>query len=168
MELYGQTSSSLEIALTAILAAVYAIGTVALAPISFLAFQVRVTDAIIPLAFYLKRPAVVGVTIGCIVANLFSPLGFIDILFGTVANFLAAASCMYAPKWYLAWITPVSIIPLLVGFELALLFGMDMLLFFIFDVFVGSVVAIGILGTTVLKVVMETFTQFDSAFPYWR
>lgn len=167
MEMYGKTSSSLEVALIAILAAVYAIGTVALAPISFLAFQVRVTDALIPLAFYLKRPAVAGVTIGVVIANLFSPFGFMDIIVGTAANFLAAVTCMYAPKWWLAWVTPCSIIPIFVGAELAFFLGADLFLVFAFEIFVGTFIAAAIIGTLVLKAVMDTFKQFENAFPKW-
>ena len=160
--------SSLEIALTAILASVYAIGTLVLAPVSFLAFQVRLTDALIPLAFYLKRPAVAGVTIGCLIANLFSPFGFIDILVGPLVNFLSAATCMYAPKWYLSWVTPLALIPIFVGTELAWLFGMDMWLFFVFNIFVGTFIAVVIAGTTLLKIVMDSFPQYAGFFPRWK
>lgn len=165
--LAGGSSSSLEVALIAILAATYAIGTLVLAPISFLAFQVRVTDALIPLAFFLKRPAVAGVTIGVVIANLFSPFGFMDIIVGTAANFLAASTCMYAPKWWLAWVTPCVIIPVFVGAELAFFLGADLFLIFTFEVLVGTLIAVAIIGTLVLKAVMETFKQFEDAFPKW-
>jgi uncharacterized membrane protein len=167
MTAYGRSSPSLEVALTAILAAAYAIGTVALAPISFLAFQVRVTDALIPLAFYLKRPAVAGVTIGCLIANIFSPFGFMDIIIGTVANFLSAATLMYAPRWWLAWVTPCCIIPWFIGAELAFFLGPDLLLIFVFEVFVGTFISVAIIGTILLQVVMQTFKQFEDAFPKW-
>lgn len=160
-------STSLEVALMAIIASVYAIGTVVLAPISFLAIQVRLTDALIPLAFYLRRPAVAGVTIGCIVANIFSPFGFIDILVGTVANFLAAASCMYAPRWEVAGVAASFIVGVLIGTELAFLFGLESWLFFVLTVTIGSVIAIAIMGTLVLKVVIESFPMFRNAFPRW-
>jgi uncharacterized membrane protein len=167
MEMYEKTSFSLEVALTAVLAAIYAIGTVVLAPISFLAFQVRVTDALIPLAFYLKRPAVVGVTIGVIIANLFSPFGFMDIIVGTAANFLAAATCIYAPRWWLAWVTPCTIIPVFVGAELAFFLGADLFPIFAFEIFVGTFIAVAIIGTLVLRAIMDTFKEFENAFPKW-
>jgi uncharacterized membrane protein len=171
MELFeGKATPSLEVALMAILAAVYAIGTIVLAPISFLAIQVRVTDALIPLAFYLKRPAVAGVTIGNIIANMFSPFGIIDIIVGTVANFIAAGSCMYVPErfWYLVGIIPTLVIGLLVGTELAFFLGLELWLVFVIEVLLGSFVAIVILGTFVLAFVTKAFPQLENAFPRWR
>jgi len=65
--------------LTALLAALYALGVTLLAPISFEIFQIRVADMLLPLAIVFGMPAVVGLSVGTIVANLSSPFGIIDI-----------------------------------------------------------------------------------------
>ncbi len=60
-----------EIALGSVIAALYAIGVILFAPISFLLFQVRVADALIPLSIVFGMPAVLGLTLGNIVANIY-------------------------------------------------------------------------------------------------
>ncbi len=80
--------------LTAMFAAVYAVGVYLLTPISFLPFQVRVADALLPLAILFGWPAIIGLSIGAFVANFFGPLGVVDIVGGALANFIAT---------FLAW-----------------------------------------------------------------
>lgn len=57
--------------------------------------QLRIADCLIPLSALLGWPVVFGVTIGCVVSNVFSnmmyPLGPVDIILGPVANFIAAS-----------------------------------------------------------------------------
>lgn len=76
--------------------------TIALAPISFLPFQVRVSDLLIPMSMIFGWGAIYGVSLGCFIANLF-PVGYtanpLDIIFGTLANFLAS---------YAAWKISIS------------------------------------------------------------
>ena len=86
-----------EIAQLIIFMALYFILTFMLAPISFLPFQVRVSDALIMLSGALGMPVVYGVFLGCVLANLF-PVGYppnpLDIIFGSLAN-LAASYTVY-------------------------------------------------------------------------
>ncbi len=77
-----------------ILAALYAAGVIALPGISFEIFQVRISDALLPLAMVFGLPAVFGVTVGTFVANMFSPFGPVDLLGGTLTNLVAT---------YMAW-----------------------------------------------------------------
>src|SRR2546427_4620475 len=83
-------SRSRSIALAAMLAALYAADVVFFAPISFQTIQVRVADALLPLSVLFGLPAVIGLTLGVLVGNLFaSPFGAIDVVGGTIANFVA-------------------------------------------------------------------------------
>ena len=81
-----------QVAETVIFAALYFLLTFILAPISFLLFQVRVSDALIMLSAVLGLPVVYGVFLGCIFANLF-PVGYppnlLDVVFGSIANLVA-------------------------------------------------------------------------------
>jgi len=71
---------SKQIAQTAVFAALYyALGLV-FQPISFMAIQVRVACALIPLIALFGHPATIGITIGHLAFNLNSPLGFLDYL----------------------------------------------------------------------------------------
>jgi len=75
----------------AVIAGLYAGLVYALAPISFQEFQIRVADALLILPFldYFGFPAVIGLAIGCAIANLASPFGVVDIAFGSFANLAA-------------------------------------------------------------------------------
>lgn len=84
---------------TAMIAAVYTVVTLALAPLSYGNLQVRISEAltILPLVY---KPSIQGVALGCFLANLIgamtglNPTGYIDAVIGTLAT-LAAAWCTW-------------------------------------------------------------------------
>lgn len=76
------------IVFSAVLAAVYAVLTLVLAPISYGAVQFRVSELLCIMPFFLPGSAV-GLFVGCLIANLFSPVGILDIIFGPIATLLA-------------------------------------------------------------------------------
>ena len=76
-----------NVVLSGIVAALYVAITLALAPFSFGAIQLRVSELFNHLAAFNKR-YIVAVTLGVLIANLFSPLGVIDMLFGTAGTLL--------------------------------------------------------------------------------
>jgi len=81
----------LFLAQTAVIAALYA--ALALTIPLFGAQQFRVAEALTLLPV-LTPAAIPGLAIGCLIANLGSPFGLIDIVFGTLASLLAAL-CTY-------------------------------------------------------------------------
>ncbi len=117
----------------AMIAAVYTVVSLALAPISYGNIQVRIAEAltILPLLY---KPSIYGVTLGCFLTNLLgafmgvNPTGFIDAIIGTLATFLAA-ECTYMlkdktvksfPLWSV--LMPVIFNFFFVGAELAVLY----------------------------------------------
>jgi uncharacterized membrane protein len=60
-------------------------------PTIFGPIQLRVADCLIALAVLLGWPVAAGVTVGCIVVNAFGPIGPVDIVFGSIANLVAAS-----------------------------------------------------------------------------
>lgn len=77
-----------SIARAAIIAALYALLTMILAPISYGEVQFRVSEALCILPFFFPE-SIVGLTIGCLIANIIGN-GVFDIVLGTLATFLAA------------------------------------------------------------------------------
>ncbi|MDD6276310.1 MAG: QueT transporter family protein [Clostridia bacterium] len=73
----------------ALIAAIYAALTYFLQPIAFGAQQLRVSEALTILPA-LTPAAIPGLTVGCIIANLSSPYGLVDIVLGSVATLLAS------------------------------------------------------------------------------
>ena len=80
-------SRLLVLTASAVLAAVYAALTVALAPISYGPVQFRISEALTALPF-LMPGTVWGVFIGCLIANLYTGSA-LDIVFGSLATLLA-------------------------------------------------------------------------------
>jgi len=73
----------------AIIAALYAVLTIALAPISYGQIQCRVSEALTVLA-YLEPAAIPGLFIGCLTANIYGGYGPWDIFGGSFLTLVAA------------------------------------------------------------------------------
>lgn len=80
----------------AIVAAVYAVLTLVLAPISYGEIQCRVSEALCILPFFVPFTSW-GLYAGCLIANLFTGNIF-DILFGSLATLFAALCTAYIGK----------------------------------------------------------------------
>ena len=76
-----------QLAVMAIFAALYAVGVIFLAPISFGPGQIRVADAMLPLTMIFGLPSAFGLSLGCLVSNIYSPFGAIDIFGGAMLLF---------------------------------------------------------------------------------
>ena len=78
------------IAKSALIAAIYVAATGLLSGMGFGQVQIRIAEALYVLALY-TLSAVPGLTVGCLLSNLFwSPFGILDITLGTLATFLGA------------------------------------------------------------------------------
>ncbi|RJQ31681.1 MAG: QueT transporter family protein [Actinobacteria bacterium] len=88
------------IARAAVIAAIYAVLTVLLGPFSYGQIQIRLSEALTPLA-YVDPAAIIGLYIGCLIAN-FSPasLGIFDIIFGSALTLVAALSTWRISKLF--------------------------------------------------------------------
>lgn len=93
---------------TAIVAAIYAALTLALAPISFGPMQVRVSEALCVLPFFMPA-ALPGLFLGCLISNavglaMGTALGPMDVIVGSLATLLAA---LVASKVKSKWLVPL-------------------------------------------------------------
>ncbi|MCP8309888.1 MAG: QueT transporter family protein [Candidatus Methylarchaceae archaeon HK01M] len=105
-----------SIALTVIFASLYASLVIVLAPIAYGPIQLRVADCLLPLTMIFGWPVVFGVTLGCLVGNVYLQLGLYDIVLGSLANFIAASLIFILRKRaILACITGSITIGLIVG-----------------------------------------------------
>ncbi len=153
-----------DLAVGTIIAALYAIAVIVLAPISFFLFQVRVADALIPLSLLFGMPAVWGVTLGAVVANVYGGLGAVDILGGALANFVAAyvgwrlGARPFAGAQFLATVAQTLIVSSIVGFYLAALFEVPLEAGFV-GVLLGSIIAINIVGYLLVVAIQRSGLQ---------
>ena len=149
-----------EIAFGSIIAALYAVTVILLAPISFLLFQVRIADALIPLSIIFGSPVIYGVTLGNIVANIYGGLGIIDIIGGSLANLAAAyvgwriGSRNFVGSQFVATVAQNLIVSSIVGVYLAMLFEVPFEAGF-FSVLTGSLISMNIIGYCLVLIIQK-------------
>lgn len=107
----------------AILAAIYAVITIILAPISYGQIQVRISEALTILPYFTPA-AIPGLFVGCIVSNIFGGGGIIDIVFGSLATLIAAILSRMMRKRWLVPLPPVVINGFVIGWVLYRVYGL--------------------------------------------
>lgn len=94
----------------AMLAAIYIALTMAVAPIAFGSLQFRVSEAL-TLTAALTPAAIPGLTLGCLLSNLLGAnLGWVDVIFGTLATFLASLLVYRLRHRVKVWLLPLPMI----------------------------------------------------------
>ncbi|MGM9970137.1 MAG: QueT transporter family protein [Anaeroplasma sp.] len=140
------------IAKSAILAALYAALTWLLQPISYGPIQFRISELLILLVAFNPKYAF-AMIIGCFVANLTSPLGWYDMLFGTLATALAVLPMIKIKKLPISALFPVISNALIVSVELGLAFDMfapGAFWFNVLTVGIGEAVVLYLIGIPVM------------------
>lgn len=151
--------SSSFIARAGILAAVYTVLTLALQGISYGPVQFRVAEALTVLPF-VDPAAIPGVAVGCLLANLGSPLGWVDILGGSFITLISAYLTRKAPNRYVALLPPIVLNALGVPIYLAPAVGMPYWLVAL-QVGLGQLAVIGVLGLPVLSLYERIMNRFS-------
>ena len=120
---------------TAIIAAIYAVVTVAIAPLSYMGVQFRISEILVLLAVF--DPLYIGgLTLGCLIANLLGPNGPLDVILGTLATFISVYAIYltgkivknYRAKLLIASIRPTLFNGLIIGWMLNMLYGFPLVL----------------------------------------
>ena len=109
-----------KITKTAIISALYSVLTLVFAPISYGVIQLRISEVLTVLPKFSKS-SILGLTIGCFISNyigmsFMGTTGIIDVIFGTLATFLAGVCsyCFRKNKWLVA-LFPVLFNGVIVG-----------------------------------------------------
>jgi len=143
-----------SLCLSAIIAALYAALTLGFQAISYGAVQFRVSEAmtLLPVLF---PEAIPGLTVGCLISNLFNPMGatVYDVVFGTLATFLAAwmSSRMKGSIWLRA-LPPVVCNAVIVGMVITYAYGVDLLWMNMLTVGLGEAAVCYALGVPLVRV----------------
>lgn len=115
------------------IAALYTVATMALAPLSFANIQFRVSEALTLLPVFTPA-AIPGLAIGCIISNAIGVAtgsniaGWLDVVFGSAATLIAAILTRLLRKVefkgipFLSILPPVVLNALIVGGELAVVY----------------------------------------------
>ena len=132
------------IARTGVICALYTALTLAFAPISYGAIQVRISEALTILPLFCIE-AIPGLAIGCFLANI--QMGIWDMVIGTTATLVASILTRISRKFYFGVIPPIVINALMIPIIFLLppisqgLYLLDAL-----TVFIGQAIAVCGLG----------------------
>jgi len=137
---------------TALIAAIYVVMTLAIAPLSYGMIQIRISEVLVLLAFIDKKYAP-GLVLGCFIANCFSPFGLMDVAFGTVCTAAALwGITRHSKTLFGATLWPVFCNSF-IGVELCF-FG-DPLLLSMAAVALGEFLAVSCLGYVLFRQIMK-------------
>ena len=152
----GSRFTPRQLATAGIIAAVYAVLTLALPIPQYGPIQFRVAEAMTVLPFLFPE-AIPGLTVGCFLANLLGSPMPVDWVVGTAATLIAAVWTSKLHHRWLAPLPPVICNMVLVGAEIALFFpteGMGFWAAYGFNaltVGIGEAAACFILGSLLLR-----------------
>ncbi len=141
-----------QASLVGVLAATYAVATVMLGQFSYSWVQVRISEALAPLPYVFGLPAVIGLTFGVVVANLFSPVGLPDVIFGPLLTFAAALLSwkLHFQRRLMACVYPVVVNSFGVSAYVASFYGVPYELS-VLSIGVGEFVATCLVGYPLLR-----------------
>ncbi len=141
----------------AIIAGLYAALTIVFSFISYGEKQVRLSEMLIILCFF-SKDYILSLTFGCLIANVFSPFGIADCIFGTLATFLSAIFIYISRRYFkfglfASCLWPVLFNGIIVGIEIAVLSDVSIGLSILY-VLAGELIAM-MIGYFVMKILSK-------------
>lgn len=134
-----------------VIGAIYGVLTIVLGPVSFGPLQIRISEALTILPAFTPA-AVPGLFAGCVVANLVSPYGIIDVICGSMATLFAAwLSYLLRNRWWLVPLPPVVVNAVVIGGMLHFAYGVPNLPACMGWIALGQIGACYVLGSPLLK-----------------
>ena len=148
------------ITMSAAISAIYVVLTIVFAPISFLAVQVRIAEALTALPMF-SLAAIPGLFIGCLFGNLLGGTVVWDIVFGSIATLIGAVgSYLLRKNRWLVPVPPIVSNSLIVPFVLKYAYGIDLPIpVLILDIFIGELLGCYVLGELLISVIEKTGTK---------
>lgn len=138
----------------ALVAALYVALTFVFMPFSFLGVQFRVAE-ILMLLVLIDPLYIPALTIGCFIANfLFSPMGIVDVIIGTLATLFAVIAISKTKNLFIASLWPTLFNAFMVGAELYYVLNLPFWLS-TFQVAIGEFTVVSIVGVIVFKYVLN-------------
>ena len=137
----------------AMIAAIYVVLNIIFAPISYGPIQARIAEALAVLPF-IDPSAIIGLFLGCILANVYGGLGMVDIIGGSLCTLVAAYLTYKMKNPKLAPLPPVLINAFGVSIYLHLLFDLPYWITVLY-IGIGEVIACYILGYPLLILLIK-------------
>lgn len=145
-----------RIILSGVIAAMYAVLTLVLAPISYGPIQFRLSEIMVLLAYF--DPFYIGgLTLGCFLANILGPNGIPDVVFGTLATFFSVIAVYMTSKiklndkvkLFIASLWPTIFNSIIIGLMLSYILNLPAILTIV-QVGIGEFVVVSIIGVPII------------------
>lgn len=147
-----------DIASNGVIAALYAALTLITYQFSYGPIQFRIAEIMVLFCFF-RKDYVIGLTVGCFIANLFSSVSYFDIIFGTLATLISCLLIAYSKILLISLVYPIIANGLIVG--LMLYFVVDSSVSFWF--YAGTV-ALGELVVMIVGYILFMFLRKQETF----
>lgn len=125
-----------------LIAAAYAALTILIFPLSYGPIQMRISEVMVFLAFYNKK-FIPGLTLGCLIANIPSTLGAMDMVFGTISTLIVTILMYKIKNRFVAALAGALVTGAIIGWELSIALGIPFLVN-AFYVFAGEAIILAI------------------------
>lgn len=147
----------------AVVAAIYFLLTFAGQSIGFGPIQIRISEALVLLCFF-RRDFAFGVTLGCLLSNIFSPFLPWDLLIGTTATLVSCLLVSFCKHLFIATLFPVLINGFAIGAELTFIFNYESQGFLVTSSFIllGEFLAVSVIGYLLFLLVKGNKSFFDA------
>lgn len=134
--------------------ALYVVLSLAVPELGFGPIQFRVSEVLTLLAF-LDSAYITPLTLACAIVNLWSPFGFIDVIFGSLASFLALSSMSKVKNIYTASIFP-ALFSIIIGLEI-LIISTEPINFFLVtgQIILSELIIVSLIGVNLFKIIMR-------------
>ncbi|HHY13866.1 MAG TPA: QueT transporter family protein [Thermoanaerobacterales bacterium] len=137
-----------------IVTALYVILTYSLPSLAYGPIQFRVSEVITLLA-YIDSFYIFPLTLGCALANIGSPLGIVDVIFGTLSSFLALYCMSKTKNMFLASLWP-AIFSFIIGLEILFLSEVSVNFFIVTgQIMLSQFIIVSIIGVPIFKLIKK-------------
>lgn len=138
----------------AVIAALYVVLTFIVSPVAYGPIQFWISEILVLLSFY-RRDYILGLVLGCLIVNFFSPMFLADIIFGTLATAISVYLISRSKNLILASLYPVVINGIIIGAELYFVLKEPLFLSMAY-VALGEFLAVSILGVLTFRVLSKS------------
>lgn len=126
-----------ELTLQALIATTYVVLTFVFQSVSFLSIQFRISEVLLILVLFNSKNAM-GILLGTMIANMFSPMALFDVVFGTMATYLAIWFMLRLRNKIYIYLAPAVLNGIIIGISLNLVLDLP-LIYSMFTVFISEI-----------------------------
>ena len=143
---------------SAVVAALYAVLTLVVPMPQYGPIQFRFSEILVLLVFY-NRKYIPGLVLGCAIANLFSPMAWFDVIFGTLSSYIAFRLMEKTDNLFIASLFPVLMVSVPAIGTYLLLDNTGAFITMLFSFMASEFVMVSIIAVIIFKI-LEKNTGF--------